>query len=110
MNRVRVSIPDGNSLDLTVTWTDKEGAAESPTSVRYQVFDARTTEAVSEIVDVPNPESEMTFTVAGTDLPGNTASERKLVIDVEGTFASATDSHTEPFEVFVRRVLPFVAL
>jgi hypothetical protein len=108
---VILTIHGGNSIDLTVVWTSKAGEAEVPSAVRYQVFDAKDNRPVSEIVPVDDLESglesNMTFTVPGSNLPANNLPKRKLLIKVEGTFTSENDTHAVPFELYVRRIPAF---
>lgn len=98
-----ITIPEGNSVEVTVSWFTAAGAAEAPTSVRYRVFDSAGA-TVSTEQNVPTPLAEMTFTIPGTDLPhSGSLPICKLTVEVEGTFSGASDIHTETLSVAVRR-------
>lgn len=101
-SNVSVRIPNGNAVAVTVSWFSAAGAAEIPTSVRYQVHDFEERASVGSIVVVPSPAAVMNFVVPGTNLPGNSTPSRRLVINVEATFA-AGDIDTATLSVYVMR-------
>lgn len=98
-----VSVPEGNSVALTVTWTALlNDTPEAPTAVSYQVFDARTNAAVSTEQSVPDPAPTMTIVVGPAHLPVAGAKRRDLVVRIRGEFN--TDIHTEKVYLSIEKM------
>lgn len=105
MHEPIISIPAGNSVALTVTWSDLTGLPEVPTAVQYQVFDERTGARLSPINGVPELGSTMSFSIAPEHLPVGSAQRRNLVVQIRGSFN--TDVHTEQVVVQVHKQFAF---
>lgn len=103
MSDAIITIPAGNSIQVTVTWKDADDQPEAPTIVGYRVVDPRTGNDLAADPELDNLGAEMTFVVPGDDLPGSEVGDRKLVVVVEASFAGIQDKHTELIDVTVRR-------
>ena len=100
--RSALIVPEGNAVQIAVQWHDMDGAAEIPTSVRYQVFDFLTRASVSDIVNVSPVAATMSAIVPGDDLPAGPTNRRRLVVQIEATFTSG-DKHTADVDIVVAR-------
>src|SRR5690606_23329570 len=98
----RVVIPNGNAVQLSIGWLDLDGEAVTPTDVKYQVFDYLTGDSVCDLTNVIGEASTMEIVVPGANMPGSTETERRLVIQVLGTFADG--QHTLSRTVYVKRL------
>jgi hypothetical protein len=99
---ISVGIPPGNALPLNVKWRDPDGAADAPNSVEYQVFDARSRQAVTAAVPL-TPAAEMNFTVPAADLPSSAVRDHRYIVQIIADFGA--DTHTEHVDVYVGRGL-----
>ncbi|MBK8799461.1 MAG: hypothetical protein IPM07_25575 [Anaerolineales bacterium] len=104
-----IAVLEGDAAQVTIPWHDFDVVPETPTAVRYQVFDHYTKVAVSDIVDVPTPASTTVFIVPGSDLPASATSfaRRRLILQVEAEFSGATDIKTTQGYVVVLKRLEF---
>jgi hypothetical protein len=81
----------GEHLSCVVTWHDTDENAEIPAGVVYQVFDATNNAVLTPVRTVSSPAATMSFPIPAADLPiGNSASSRRLFIEITATFADGT--------------------
>ncbi len=110
-----IVVPGGNPVDLVGTWYHRSsGEPRAPTAVRFQVFDYETKAnlGAQQVVDVELLAATMRFTVPGAALPGPAGAgdprdRRRLLVKVEALFGLG-DPHTEYFDVFTERGVPWV--
>jgi len=100
-----IVVTAGNSIELSIDWFDTDNVAQTPDAVQYQVFDWRTDESVSEIVDVADLSESMTFLIPASNIPGYANKQRRLVIQIQGTFSP--DVHIELFPIVVQNSYQF---
>lgn len=95
-------VTEGETVYLSIDWTDREDAPATPTSVRFGCFDARSGAVLVAAADVPGPHSATTEIIvppAGTACQPGATSMREVAVEVVARFGEATEQKT------VRQVL-----
>ncbi len=98
-------VTEGETVYLSIDWTDRDGAPATPTAVEFGCYDARTGAVLLAVSTVPGPYSSTTEIVippAGTAcLPGVT-SMREVAVEVVARFGEATEQKTVRQVLFVQ--------
>lgn len=90
-------VTEGETVYLSIDWTDRDGEPATPTAVEMGVVDARTGAVLLAAAPVSGPYSSTTEIVippAGTAcLPRSTAM-REVAVEIVAQFGSATEQKT----------------
>ncbi len=90
-------VTEGETVYLSIDWTDREGAPATPTAVEFGCYDARTGAVLLAGATVPGPYSSTTEIVippAGTACQPGVTAMREVAVDISAQFGSATEQKT----------------
>lgn len=98
-------VTEGDTVYLSIEWTDRDDAPAAPTAVEMGVYDARSGAALIAAAPVPGPHStttEIAIPPAGTAcLPGVTAM-REVAVEIAAQFGSVTEQKTVRQPLYVQ--------
>lgn len=82
---------------LTVTFRNKAGAAQAPTSAKYRIDDVTTGQQVRGDTDIASPDStvEVTLTVDDNTLKNPIAAAEQRRVTVTGTYGDGDEVRAE---------------
>lgn len=97
-----ITITNGKAVTLTIDWLNPAREPDTPTAVKYQVFDwlSGVSTHLNPVV-VGSVGASMEFTVPASLLPAGSSSSRRLAIEIEAEFTGPTDKDYERVDVTV---------
>lgn len=90
-------VTEGETVYLSIDWTDRNDAPATPTAVEFGCYDARTGAVLLAGSTVPGPYSSTTEIVippAGTACQPGATAMREVAVDISAQFGSATEQKT----------------